>query len=114
MAPIKKQAAAKPAAKKQAAKPAAPKTEKLPARKAAEVVLLQNGAPMHYREITKQAIENGLVRVKKGKRKVDEGATMKTIRSYLCAEEGARFVRVDTGIFDLTDKARKELSAKKS
>lgn len=82
---------------------------KMPAREATDVVLLQEGKPLHYREITRKAIENGLVRVKKGKRKPDPDATMKTIRSYLCAAEGDKFVRVAPGIFDLTPKAKAAL-----
>lgn len=78
------------------------KQNRMPAREATEVVLLNAGKPMHYREITRQAIESGLVRVKKGRRKVNADATMKTIRSYLCAEEGDKFVRVGPGVFNLT------------
>jgi hypothetical protein len=88
------------------------KTEKLSKRQATDVVLLQAGKPLHYREITRIALENGLVRVKKGKRKPDPEATMKSVRSYLCAEEGEKFVRVAPGIFNLTPQARKALKAK--
>lgn len=93
----------KPAARK---RPAAKKAqEKLPARQAAVVVLERAGRPMHYREITKEALAQGIVKVKKG---ATEEATMKTIRSYLagCAAEGVRVVRLDAGVFDLKDRAK--------
>lgn len=85
------------------------KKTKMPARAATDVVLLQAGKPLHYREITRQAIENGLIRVRKGKRKPDPDKTMKTVRSYLCAAEGDKFVRVGPGIFKLTPQARKAI-----
>lgn len=89
-------------AKKRAAKKA--QLERVPARQAAVQVLEQAGRPMHYREITAVALEQGIVKVKKG---ATEEQTMRTIRSYLagCAAEGVRFVRLDPGVFDLKDRA---------
>ena len=87
------------------AKPKA-KQDKLPARQAAEVVLLENGKPMHYREITRVALEQGIVKVKKG---ATPEQTEKTMRSYLagCAQMGVKFKRVDPGVFDLKSRPRK-------
>lgn len=84
------------------------KQEKLPARRAAEVVLLNNGKPMHYREISRVALEQGIVKVKKGAKPEQ---TEKTIRSYLagCAAEKVNFKRLDKGVFDLTAARRKAL-----
>lgn len=84
------------------------KPEKVPVRKAAELVLIQNGRPMHYREISRVAIEQGIVRVPKGKRNPDPEKTMKTVRSFLAGEakDGDKFVRVDDGVFDLSPKAK--------
>lgn len=93
------------AAKPKAAKPAAKKaTEKLPARQAAEVVLIEAGKPMHYREITKQVLERSLIKVKRGHKPEQ---TLKTIRSFLAGEvqkKGSKFVRVDSGVFDIRDR----------
>lgn len=113
MPATKKPAKPKPAAKPAATKPAKP--VKVPARKAAEIVLLQNGKPMHYREITRVAVEQGIVKVPKGKR-VNADKTMKTMRSFLAgsAKDGDKFVRVDDGVFDLTPAARKALEAEAS
>lgn len=83
------------------------KKVKLTAREAAEVVLLQNGKPMHYREISRVAIEQGIVKVRGGKRRPDPAATTKTVCSYLCAEEGTKFVRLAPGVFDFTPEERK-------
>ena len=88
---------------------AAKTKERIPVREATEVVLLNNGKPMHYREITRVAIEQGLVKAPKGKRKVDPDKTIKTVRSYLCSEEGDKFVRVGPGVFRLTPAARKAI-----
>lgn len=80
--------------------------DQLPAREAATVVLFNAGRPMHYREISQVALEQGIVRVKKG---ASAGATEKTIRSYLagCAAEGVKFKRMEPGVFDLTAAARR-------
>lgn len=84
------------------------KPEPVSARQAAEVVLLQAGRPMHYREISKTALEQGLVRIRAG-RKPNAERTLKTIRSYLagCADGSAdaKFVRIEPGVFDLKDRA---------
>lgn len=85
------------------------KPEKVPARQAAEIVLIKAGRPMHYREITKEAIAMGIVKVRGKGRKPNEAKTMKTIRSFLCEREGTEFIRVDQGVFDL--KARAEAAA---
>lgn len=90
------------------------KTEKVPAREAAKVVLMQAGRPMHYREITKVALEQGIIRVRGGSRKKpDPDKTMRTIRSYLCEAEGKEFVRIDTGVFDLKERVEKATKAAK-
>lgn len=84
----------------------ATKPEKVPVREATEIVLLEAGKPLHYREISRKAIEGGLIKLRGGKRKADPDKVMKTVRSYLCAEEGDKFKRVAPGIFDLTPQAR--------
>jgi hypothetical protein len=92
----------------------AAKANKVPAREAAKVVLLEAGRPMHYREITQVALEQGIVKVRGKRRKPDPDATMKTIRSYLAgsvASENTEFVRVDSGVFDLKPEARKKARA---
>jgi hypothetical protein len=91
------------------------KVEKVPAREAARVVLLEAGRPMHYREISKQAIEQGIIRVRGGRGKPDPDKTMKTIRSFLAgsAAEGKEFVRVDSGVFDLKDRPKAKAAAAK-
>jgi hypothetical protein len=96
-------------------KPAVPKAQKVPARQAAKVVLLEANRPMHYREITKKALEAGIVKVRGGKGKPNPEATMKTIRSYLagCAAEGVEFVRVDAGVFAIKESPAKKVAAKK-
>lgn len=95
--------------------PAKPKVQKVPAREAAKVVLLEAGRPMHYREITQVALEQGIVKVRgNGRRRPNPEATMKTIRSFLAgtvAEDGTEFVRVDPGVFDLKPEARKKARA---
>jgi hypothetical protein len=91
------------------------KKAKVPAREAAKVVLLEAGRPMHYREITQVALEQGIVKVRGGgRKKPNPDATMKTIRSFLAgtvAEEDTEFVRVDPGVFDLKPDARKKARA---
>jgi hypothetical protein len=98
--------------KKQQAKPT-----KVPAREAAKVVLLDAGRPMHYREITREALERGLVKVRGGgRRKPDPDKTLKTIRSFLAGSvqaEDSEFVRVDAGVFDLKDRPKKATAAAK-
>jgi hypothetical protein len=81
--------------------------EPVPARKAAEVVLLEEGKPLHYQEIARLAMERKIVKVKKGTT-VDQ--TAKTVRSYLagCAAENVRFVRVAPGVFDLKNRPKKK------
>jgi hypothetical protein len=103
-----------PAAKKAPATPAkkADKPVKVPAREAAELVLLDAGRPMHYREITKTALEQGIVRVRGAnpRKKPDFDKTMKTIRSFLAGsvtEADSKFVRVDSGVFDLKSRPTK-------
>jgi hypothetical protein len=87
------------------------KPERVPVRRATEVVLLNHGKPMHYREISRKAIEQGIIKLPKGKRKADPTKTETTVRSFLCAEEGDKFVRVGPGVFDLSPTARKALKA---
>lgn len=83
------------------------KPVKVPAREAAQVVLLNAGRPMHYREITREAIEQGIVKVRgSSRKKPDFEKTMKTIRSFLCEHEGDMFVRVDSGVFDFKDRSK--------
>lgn len=95
-------------AKKPVPTKAAAKPEKLPARQAAKVILLNAGKPMHYRDISKAAIEQGIVKVRgSSRKKPDPAKTMKTIRSYLCEAEGTEFVRVDEGVFDLKERVEK-------
>jgi hypothetical protein len=90
--------------------PGKPKTNeksppKVTAREAVEVVLLDAGRPMHYREIARVALERGIVKVRGGK-KPDEQATIRTVRSYLAgsAAAGDKFVRIDPGVFDLKER----------
>lgn len=94
------------------------KPEKLPAREAARVVLLGAGGPMHYREITKVALEQGLVKVRgSSRRKPKFEQTVKTVRSYLAgsvAEKGSEFVRVEPGVFDFRNRKKAEAAAKKA
>ena len=68
---------------------------------AAEVVLLNAGHAMHYTEITRIALETGIVKLA-GKTPVA------TMGAYLAkaTQAGDRFVRVEAGVFDL--KARVE------
>lgn len=89
--------------------------EPVTARQAVEVVLLDAGRPMHYREIARTALERGLVRVRGG-RKPNEEATIRTVRSYLagCAQQGDKFVRIDPGVFDLRDRPKTKKKAKTS
>lgn len=99
-------------------KVARPKPQKVSAREAARVVLLNAGRPMHYREISREAVEQGIVKVrgKHGRAKADPVKTMKTIRSYLCESvqhPGSEFVRVDTGIYDLRDRKKADAAVKK-
>lgn len=71
---------------------------------AAEVVLLSEGRPMHYTEITRIALETGVVKLR--------GLTPEaTMSAYLAkaVNAGDTFVRVDSGVFDL--KARVESEA---
>ncbi|MET0604203.1 MAG: HTH domain-containing protein [Baekduia sp.] len=93
------------------------KQPKVPARKAAEVVLLDAGRPMHYREITRIALERNIVAVRGNPRKKpDPDATMKTIRSFLAGQaqdENSKFVRVDSGIFDLKERQQTATTAAK-
>lgn len=93
------------------------KEPKVPARRAAEVVLLDAGRPMHYREITRVALERGIVAVRGNPRKKpDPEATMKTIRSFLAGQaqvEGSKFVRVDSGVFDLKERQQTATAAAK-
>jgi hypothetical protein len=69
--------------------------------KAAEVVLLSQGRPMHYTEITRVALETGVVKL--------TGKTPEaTMSAYLAkaAKAGDTFVRVEPGIFDLKARAK--------
>lgn len=72
---------------------------------ACEVVLINAGRPMHYKEITRVALECGLIQTR--------GKTPKqTISGYLvrAAGEGdphATFVRTGPGIFDLSARGAK-------
>lgn len=79
---------------------------RVPARAAAQAVLLTAGRPMHYREITKTALEQGIVRARGGKGDPTFDKTMKTVRSYLagCATKGVEFVRLGDGVYDLVDR----------
>lgn len=90
-------------------KTAPPKPAKVTAREAARVVLLNAGHSMHYREISREAVEQGIVRVrgKRGRAKADPVKTMKTIRSFLCEsvqDPDSEFVRVDAGVYDLKER----------
>jgi hypothetical protein len=91
------------------------KPKKVSAREAAEVVLLSEGRPMHYREISKVALERGIVAVRGGKRP-NPARTMKTMRSYLagCAQQDVKFVRIEPGVFDLKDRTAKSEQKTKS
>jgi len=83
----------------------AKKPQKVTAREAAEVVLLSEGRPMHYREISRVALERGIVAVRGGRRP-NPARTTKTIRSYLagCVQQDVKFVRIEPGVFDLKDR----------
>lgn len=111
-----KRNAARAKAQKAKPKPAKPKAEKTSAREAAEVVLLEAGRPMHYREIAQKAVEKNLIRVKGRGRKPDVEKTTKTIRSYLAGSvqdpKNSQFVRLDPGIFDLKKRPAKKGTAK--
>lgn len=68
-------------------------------RAAVEVVLLHAGGPLHYTEITRLALESGLIKTR--------GRTPKqTIAGYLAraVRDGDRFVRVDRGVFGLAER----------
>jgi hypothetical protein len=110
--PKTKRAATRPKRKAPVKKP----VQKTSAREAAEIVLLEEGKPMHYREITRVAIERGLIRVRGRGRKPDLEKTTKTIRSYLAGEvqdgKSKKFVRVDSGIFALAKRPKPKRSAK--
>jgi hypothetical protein len=74
---------------------------------AARLVLLQAGEPMHYSDITRTALETGLVRL--------SGKTpAATMSAYLAtaAKEGDTFVRVGPGRFDLAERVAKAKKAK--
>lgn len=107
--------AAKTTTKGNTAKPKAtdPLGTPVSARDAAEVVLLAEGKALHYREISRLALERGLVKVR-GKRKPNLDRTTKTMRSYLagCAAKGEKFVRIDPGVFDLKVRPKTKASAK--
>jgi len=81
------------------------KPPKVSAREADEVVLLSEGRPMHYREISRVALERGIVAVRGGRRP-NPDRTTKTMRSYLadCAKQDVKFVRIEPGVFDLKDR----------
>lgn len=70
--------------------------EPLTQRAAVELVLLRAGRPMHYQEITRVALETGLLRT--------AGETPEaTVSAMLAtrAKAGDTFVKVDPGIFNL-------------
>lgn len=94
------------------------KVAKVPVREAARIVLLESGRPMHYREIAKVAVEQGIVKVRGKRRKPKLDATVKTVRSYLAGEaarEGeGQFVRVDPGVFDIRNRKKVEAAAKRA
>ena len=90
---------------KKTSEKATKKSRKVSAREAAEVVLLSEGRPMHYREISRVALERGIVAVRGGRRP-NPARTTKTIRSYLagCVQQDVKFVRIEPGVFDLKDR----------
>lgn len=81
-------------------------------KEAAEIVLLQEGGPLHYSDITVFALETGLVRM--------SGKTPEnTMSAYLskAVVDGDTFVRVRPGEFDLASRknggGRARVAAKK-
>lgn len=75
--------------------------EPLSGAAAAEIVLLQAGKALHYTEITRLALESGVL-------KLDGKTPEATMSAYLAkaAKKGDTFVRVEPGIFDLKARAK--------
>lgn len=69
-------------------------------KRAATLILQQAGKPLHYREITRLALEGGLIKTA-GK---TPDATMNAMLAT-AAKDGDTFVRLDPGIFDLKERA---------
>jgi hypothetical protein len=82
--------------------------EPMTGKEAAKIVLLRAGKPMHYTDITRQALESGVLKL--------EGKTPDaTMSAYLAkaAKKGDTFVRVAPGTFDLADRIARKKAAKK-
>lgn len=80
--------------------------EPISQRAAVELVLMRAGRPLHYREITRIALETGLLRT--------EGETPEATVSAMLAtrsKAGDTFVKVEPGIFDLLPVESAEVTA---